>query len=248
MKYAFHNGRAWHVETVDAKGSTGHYPSLAFSSNDEAVITYYDKTKGDLRMASPRGGRWTPTTLDAGSVGTKDVGRFSQLALDPSRPRERSGRSPTKTPAARRYRYAVQGNLLGGRASATTGYTFFNVARAPKLGGYTSLAFDSSNRPAVSFYDSTSTGLRYAFSSGDTFEGVRFTSTTVTEIGAVGSYSNLLFDDEDKPTIYYFDRSRDKATRAVFRAGKWTTSALASRRPRDQRRAVQRHGRVHESR
>ncbi len=227
LKYAFNDGRAWRVETVDAKGSTGHYPSLAFGTEGEAAVTYYDKTNGDLRIAIRAGGRWTRRTIDEGDVGSKDVGRFSSLALDPARPRETRWTVAYEDTGGARYLFAAQGKLPGGTYDATMAYTTFTVARARKLGGYTSLAFDSSNRPAVSFYDSASTGLRYASSSGDTSEGVRFTTTTVTEIGAVGSYSNLLFD-EDRPTIYYFDRSRDKATRAIFVGGKWTTAALAT--------------------
>ena len=227
LNYAFNDGRAWRVETVDAKGSTGHYPSLAFGTEGEAAVTYYDKTNGDLQIATRTGGRWSRRTIDEGSVGSKDVGRFSSLALDPARPRESKWTVAYEDTGGARYLFAAKGKLPGGTFDATTGYTTFSVSRARKLGGYTSLAFDTSDRPAVSFYDSASTGLRYASSSGDTSEGVRFTSSTVTEIGAVGAYSNLLFDG-DRPAIYYFDRSRDKATRAVFVHGKWTTSALAT--------------------
>ena len=84
LKYGPRDG-GMAVWTVDSRGSTGHYPSLAFARDDAPVITYYDKTNGDLRMASGHNGKWTRRTLDAGSTGTTDVGRFSDLALDPSR-------------------------------------------------------------------------------------------------------------------------------------------------------------------
>ncbi len=227
LKYAFHNGSEWAVQTVDAKGSTGHYPSLAFSRNNGAVITYYDKTRGDLRMASTATAGWTLTTLDSGQVGTMDVGRFSHLVLDPSRPDASKWAVAYEDTGGGRYRYAVQGNLLGGEQRG--GYTFFNVdPGVPKLGGYTYLAFDSANRPAVSFYDSNSTGLKFARSAGDTFGGVAFSSAFVTTKDAVGYYSNLYFDATGRPNIFYFDRTHNTAMRARNGSGStWTITTLA---------------------
>src|SRR5688572_20602903 len=227
LKSAFQNCSEWAVQTVDAKGSTGHYPSLAFSRNNGAVITYFDKTKGDLRMASTATAGWTLTTLDAGQVGTADVGRFSHLVLDPSRPDSSKWAIAYEDTGGGRYRYAVQGNLLGGEQRG--GYTFFNVdPTVPKLGGYTYLAFDSAHRPAVSFYDSNSTGLKFARSSGDTFGGVAFTSGFVTTPHAIGYYSNLYFDSTGKPNIFYFDRTHNLAMRARNGSGStWTLTTLA---------------------
>jgi hypothetical protein len=227
LKFALLDGRRWTVQTVDAKGSTGHYPSLAFGRAGEAVITYYDKTQGDLRIASGTGGKWTRRTLDAGSAGTRDVGRFSSLALDPSSGRESRWAIAYEDTGGGRYLYAVQGKLARGDYDGSTGYTTFIVADAPKLGGYTSLAFDSGNRPHVSFYDSSITGLRYARSAGDSSGGVRFSASTVIEIGAAGYYSNLYFNESGHPTILYFDRTRSRAMRAVFADNRWSTSPLA---------------------
>lgn len=226
LKYAFHSGTEWTVETVDAKGSTGHYPSLAFSRGNGPVITYYDKTKGDLRMASSATSGWALSTIDSGSIGTKDVGRFSHLVLDPSRPDATKWAIAYEDTGGGRYLYAVQGNLLGG--TQANGYTFFTVSASTKLGGYTSLAFDPSNRPHISYYDSAISGLRYAKSSGDTFSGVAFTASTVTEKGAVGYYSNLYFNASNQPTIFYFDKTRAKAMRVVFSSNKWNVTELAA--------------------
>jgi hypothetical protein len=121
----------------------------------------------------------------------------------------------------------VQGKLPGGTYDASTGFTTFTAARSAKPGGYTSLAFDSANRPHVSFYDAAISGLRYGRSSGDSQAGVRFAASTVSNDGAVGAYSNLFFDDTDRPTIFYFDKTRGKAMRAVFSANRWSTTALA---------------------
>lgn len=227
LKYAFHNGTEWNVQTVDSKGSTGHYPSLAFSRNNGAVISYYDKTKGDLRMASTVTDGWSLTTLDSGSIGTKDVGRFSHLVLDPTRPTASKWAIAYEDTGGGRYRYAIQGNILNGEQF--NGYSFFNIdTTTTKLGGYTYLAFDTANRPTVSFYDSLNTGLKFAHSSGDTFTGISFTSNFVVTKNAVGYYSNLYYDSTGKANILYFDRTNNLAMRARNTTGNtFTFTTLA---------------------
>jgi hypothetical protein len=226
LKYAFHNGKEWTVQTVDSRGSTGHYPSLAFSRNNGPVITYYDKSKGDLRMASSAASGFTLTTIDSGSIGTKDVGRFSHLVLDPTRPTASKWAIAYEDTGGGRYRYAIQGTILNGEQLAS-GYTIFNIdTTTTKLGGYTYLAFDSANRPSVSYYDSASTGLKFAASSGDTFTGINFTAGFVTTAGAVGYYSNLFYDSAGKANILYFDRTNGLARRAR-KTTSWTLSTLA---------------------
>jgi hypothetical protein len=227
LKYAVLSGDRWVIETVDVRGSTGHYPSLAFSRGDEPAVTYYDKTNGDLRLAARARGRWRVTTIDAGVVGSRDVGRFSELMLDPARPDHTNWAIAYEDTGGARYLYAAQGKFAGGAYDSSTGFTAFTVARARKLGGYASLAFDSAARPHVSFYDSSISGLRFAESSGSTSTAVRFTASTVTERGAVGYYSNLTFDGDDVPAIYYFDRTRNRAMRAQFTGQAWATAALA---------------------
>ena len=227
LKYAVLSGDRWSIETVDVKGSTGHYPSLAFSRGDEPTVTYYDKSNGDLRLATRTRGRWRVSTVDSGDVGARDVGRFSELMLDPARPDHTSWAIAYEDTGGARYLYAVQGRVAGGAFDSSSGFTKFTVARAGKLGGYTSLAFDSGDRPHVSFYDSAISGLRFAESSGSTSGGVRFSTSTVTERGAVGYYSNLMFDGDDIPAIYYFDRTRNRAMRARLAGQTWSTATLA---------------------
>lgn len=225
LKYAFFDGQSWTVQTVDSRGSTGHYPSLVFSRSNGPIISYFDKTKGDLRLASTSTTGWVLGTVDAGSIGTKDVGRHSQVLLDPSRPTASKIAIFYEDTGGGRYLYAVMGNLNGGVQQ--NGYTIFTVSAAPKLGGYTSLAFDSSNRPAMSWYDSAISGLRYASSSGDTFSGINFSASTV-QTKKLGYYSNLYFDNSGKPNIFYFNRNTLQAIRAVRTGSVWAFTILGS--------------------
>ena len=67
----------------------GEYASLALIAG-AARIAFYDRYRGDLKLASENGvGEFTVTTLDGrdpeSGIDTGDVGRFSSLAVDPKR-------------------------------------------------------------------------------------------------------------------------------------------------------------------
>jgi hypothetical protein len=74
-------GTTWVIETVDSTGNVGLYTSMALDSSDNAHISYYDTTNGDLKYVSSNNGVWNqPVVVDSGG----DVGRRPSLALDPS--------------------------------------------------------------------------------------------------------------------------------------------------------------------
>jgi hypothetical protein len=226
LMYAFNDGSAWSVQDADAPGSTGHYPSLAFARFDLPFISYYDKTHGALKLATIDEGKWKLATIDSGDIGTRDVGRYSQIVLDPSRPTASKWGIVYEDTGGGRYLYALQGTIHGGVQKNS--YTIFEVGKAPKLGGYTSLAYDSANRPTVSYYDSSITGLKFAKSSGDTFNGINFTASTVVSKGAVGYYASLYYDASARPNILFFNRDKSKVQKATFSSNAWAIVDLAT--------------------
>jgi hypothetical protein len=229
LVYASHNGSAWDIQTADSAGDTGLQPSLAFARFDLPFITYYDASKKDLRMATIDEGEWKLTTLDAGfsgGNGAKDVGRFSQLVLDPSRPTSTKWGIVYEDTSNKRYLYAIQGNINKTGATIKGAYTMFEVAKASSLGGYTSLAYDSQNRPTVAFYDKASTGIKFAQASSTASGGAKFTVTTAVQSGSVGQFSQLIYDSSNRPTLLYLNSDTQKVNKAVFSSGAWTTSAL----------------------
>jgi hypothetical protein len=81
LRYAFRSGSSWFVETVDNSSVfTGQFSDMAFDSNGQPAISYYDSTTGELRIAFRVGtNNWQTETVD--SIG--DVGRFSSLLFLP---------------------------------------------------------------------------------------------------------------------------------------------------------------------
>jgi len=119
----------------------------------------------------------------------------------------------------------VQGRVAGGNYNANTDYTYFQADHSS--GGYISLAFDRSNRPAISHYDSERGDLRFAKAILNTRTGLmRFGAQTVASRGTVGAYSALYYDAAGVATILFRDKSHDQLVQARFR-DTWTITPLA---------------------
>lgn len=81
LKYAFHNGTGWEVETVDTGGTfgrVGEYTSLEIDSKGRPHISYFDMVNGDLKYAYLTASGWVIEVALAGG------GAHTSLALDPN--------------------------------------------------------------------------------------------------------------------------------------------------------------------
>jgi hypothetical protein len=52
LLYASRAGGTWSIEGVDTTGQVGQWSSLAFDSDGNAVISYCDRTNGELKVAT----------------------------------------------------------------------------------------------------------------------------------------------------------------------------------------------------
>ena len=192
LKYAEWNGSAWGVQTVDSNRSTGMYPSLAFDASDNPIITYYYRTSGDLRLATNGGAGWAISTID----GTQDSGRYSSFAFSNSGQWSVAYENTTTG----QFKYASLGSSRWGVQTVD--------ARTRIGGGFISLAYDATNRPAMSYYDAHNADLKFA-----RFNGSSWVTDTVASSLSQGLYTNLVMDGNSADILYY-----NKSTDAVFRA------------------------------
>lgn len=225
LKYAARSSKIgkWSSVTVDSKGSTGLYPSLAFSRDNTATISFYNRTNKDLMLATSSGGKFSIKPIDTSG----DVGRFSNLLLDPNRASLTRWAIGYEDTANGDYKYAIEGDFAGG--TKANGFTNYLVENLPDAGGYVSLAFRKTSsktkpwQPAMSYYNADQSELRYAASSD---AGATWSAQSVASAKIQGLYTNLFFDIAGKPNIYYFNRTANEAVRAILDGASWTFTDL----------------------
>lgn len=98
------------------------------------------------------------------------------------------------------------------------------VDDSPEVGQYTSLAFDSQDRPRISYWDQANADLKYA-----AWTGTAWAIQTVDSEGSVGSeYTSLQLDAAGRPHISYYDATNGDLKYAYWLPGTeaWGTSVV----------------------
>ena len=167
---------AWTITTVDNAASVGQHSSLAVSATGLPLISYYDATSGDLKLArnsaADGSGAWTVTTVDSAG----DIGQFTALRL-------------INGNAAVSYYDVTNRHLKYARNSATDGsgaWTVTTVDSDFQVGRYAALVMCNCNA-ALSYHDEGDGDLKYALiSEPNTAPGIsNIISQTISEDGAV---------------------------------------------------------------
>jgi secreted trypsin-like serine protease len=195
------------LTTVDSTGSVGQFTSLALNSSGSPVISYWDETNLDLKVAvcgnATCGTTATPvrtlTTVDS----TDSVGRHTSLALNGSGSPVISYNDATNLDL----KVAVCGDATCG-TTATPVRTLTTVDSTDTVGVNNSLELNDSGFPVISYSDITRTDLKVAVcgnaTCGTTAAPVR-TLTTVDSTDSVGRYTSLALNGSGFPVISYYD-------------------------------------------
>ncbi|PKG33493.1 IPT/TIG domain-containing protein [Methanoregula sp.] len=241
LKYASWEGTAWVITTVDAsKRSSGGWSYWGWGNSWDHDAAYQ---------------KWYH--------GTEKVGEHSSLAFDSSgRPRisyydESKGDLKyaawdgsqwiITTVDGNNYRKGTQRgcNWDGDQGKYQT--------RSVNVGEYSSLAFDSSDNPRISYYDKTNGDLKYA-----SWDGTKWVITTVDAskkenpqkssfwgwgwgndhdsdysryyhgTGKVGEYSSLALDSSGNPRISYYDETNKDLKYASWDGTRWVITTVDS--------------------
>jgi hypothetical protein len=186
------------VTTVDSIGDVGRYSSIAIGVDGLPVISYYDATNGDLKVAHCENaactGAATVTTVD-NTPGS--VGQYSSIAV-----------GVDGMPIVSYYAQGAIGNVLKVAHCSNVACTSVPVsstvdATSVNVGQYTSIAIGPNSLAAISYYDALNGDLKLAICSN--FACSTSSLHVIDSTNDVGRYSSLAFGNDGLPVISYYD-------------------------------------------
>ena len=227
LKYAYYlggatsgncgpDGNTWQCDTIDGTSGMGQDTSLA-EVGGQPAIGYYDSANSNLKYArylsgatsgncGPGGNTWQCDTVDS----TGSVGFAPSLA-------EVSGQPAISyfdnTSDDLKYAHYLGGATSGNCGPGGNTWQCDTVENLGDMGRYNSLAVVS-EEPAISYFDNTSSDLKYArYQGGDTSGncgpgGNTWLCGTVDSTGNVGQYTSLAVIN-GFPAISYFDNTNN---------------------------------------
>ncbi|OHA46259.1 MAG: hypothetical protein A2828_00790 [Candidatus Terrybacteria bacterium RIFCSPHIGHO2_01_FULL_43_35] len=203
---------AWNCTTVDATISVGYTTSIAFDSSGNAWVGYRDTVSALIKVANYVGGTggtgctstaWNCTTVDD-LANVPNVNDLVSIAFDPSGAAWMSYSNPTAPGSLK------VANYVGSGGNCTSAAWNCTIVDDPTndVGYWTSLAFDSSGKAWVSYYDNTALALKVAnyVGSGGNCTSIAWNCTTVDDqANDVGDYASIAFDPSGNAWVSYYE-------------------------------------------
>ena len=179
--------------TLDSTGSVGFYSAITIGIDGNPVISYYDDTNGDLKVAACNNPTCTDsdnTTIDSNSTG---FGQFTSIAIG-------TNGNPIIS-----YADATNGDLKVAACNNPTCTTSTNtiIDSNGDVGYFTSITIGTNGNPIISYLDATNLDLKVAACNNPTC--TTSTNTTIDSDGFVGSYTSIAIGTNGTPIISYYD-------------------------------------------
>jgi hypothetical protein len=194
----------WQISTIERAGFSTQ-SAVAFSPTGGAAVAYYSSVNNALRFAMETDSAlWDISTVETMPSDCKPslAFRFGQPAIS--------------------YRVGP-GDGPGELKYATYSSGIWSTEPVASDADVSSLAFDASHRPAISYYDSSSKKLKLARSTGPS----TWVTETAAEPGGVVDFNSLSFVPStaptfaDRPAIAYHDRSYGSVVYAMLASNGW---------------------------
>ena len=190
------------VNTVDSAGNVGQYTSITLGADGLPVISYFDATIADLKVAkcinAACTGASTVTTVDSAG----DVGQYTSITVG-------ADGLPVIS-----YFDLTNGRLKVAKCinAACTGAS--TLTTVDSAGGYTSITLGADGLPVISYYNSFSKALKVAKCINAACTGAS-TLTTVQaagSVGTVGQHTSITLGADGLPVISYYDQANGALT------------------------------------
>ncbi len=145
LYFGWQNGSGWHTEECLGLDISGEYNDIALDGNDNVYVSFFDyDTFGDdcVSVAHKDYQGWWKENVEC--VGS-DWGKYTSIAVDDG--------------AHLHVTYIGDGDLR--YANTTPGYWF--IQRIDSSSHYTGIVLDSSDRPWISYYETTARDMKVAY-------------------------------------------------------------------------------------
>ncbi|MBI2038141.1 MAG: hypothetical protein HYT15_04445 [Candidatus Magasanikbacteria bacterium] len=181
--------------TIDSTGSQGTDTSIAIGTDGLPVISYYNATNGDLRVAkcgnaSCSSGNVT-TTIDS----TGDQGQDTSIAIG------------TDGLPVISYYNGTDGDLRVvkcGNSFCSSGNVTTTIDSAGDQGQLSSIAIGTDGLPVISYYNGTDLDLRVAKCGNASCSSGNVT-TTIDSTGNQGQFTSIAIGTDGLPVISYYN-------------------------------------------
>ncbi len=185
---------AFEEVTVDDDTATvGWYSNIAIGDDGNPVISHYDNTNKNLKVAKCSNAACTSATLTTVDDTAARVGHYSSIAIG-------TDGNPVIS-----HRDFTNGNLKVAKCSnaACTSATLTTVDSTASVGAFSSIAIGTDGNPVISHWDSTNGNLKVAKCSNAACTSA--TLTTVDDTASVGHYSSIAIGTDGNPVISHRD-------------------------------------------
>ena len=178
-------------------GIVGWYTSITVGADGMPIISYYDRTKGDLKVLHCGNAACTAstaTTVDS----TGDVGLYTSITI-----------GADGLPVMSYYDY-TNGDLKVlhcGNTACTASNTATAVDSSGFVGEYTSITVGADGLPVISYYDRDNKFDLKVLHCGNAACTSGNTAATVDSTGNVGAYTSITIGADGLPVISYLDQT-----------------------------------------
>ena len=184
------------ISTIDFGDIVGSESSIAIGDNGRPVISYYDATNGDLKVAACTNADCTMTPSITTVDSDDTVGQYTSIAI-----------GDNGYPVISYYDPTNEGLKVAActTTDCTGTPTITTVDSGGIVGWYTSIAIGSNGYPVISYYDDANSALEVAACNNAGCTVASTISTIDFGDGDVGWYTSIAIGSNGYPVISYYD-------------------------------------------